>query len=112
MLPMVHKALLEQAQKTRLRSKYVFLNLDDKPVDVETLRKTAWTAALKVAKIEYRPMIQTRHTFATLMITSGENIGWVQKMLGHASLKMIVEKYYAFIANMTHNDGSLFVKEL
>jgi hypothetical protein len=45
------------------------------------------------------------------MITSGENIGWVQKMLGHASLKMIVEKYYAFIPNMTHNDGSLFVKE-
>lgn len=110
-LPMVHKGLLEQAQKTRLRSKYVFLNLDGKPVDVETLRKTAWTAALKVSKIDYRPMIQTRHTFATLMITSGENIGWVQKMLGHASLKMIVEKYYAFIPNMTHNDGSLFVKE-
>ena len=110
-LPMVHKALLEQAQKTRLRSKYVFLNADDKPVDVETLRKTSWTTGLKDAKIEYRPMIQTRHTFATLMITSGENIGWVQRMMGHASLKMIIEKYYAFIPNMTHNDGSLFVKE-
>jgi len=24
---------------------------------------------------------------------------------------MIVEKYYSFIPNMTHNDGSLFVKE-
>ena len=56
-------------------------------------------------------MIQTRHTFATLMITSGENLGWVQKMMGHASLKMIVEKYYAYIPNMTHSDGSLFVKE-
>jgi len=110
-LPMVHKALLEQGQKTRLKSKYVFLNQDSKPIDVETLRKTAWTTGLKDANIEYRPMIQTRHTFATLMITSGENIGWVQKMMGHASLKMIVEKYYAFIPNMTHNDGSMFVKE-
>jgi integrase len=110
-LPMVHKALLEQAQKTRLRSKYVFLNLDNKPIDVETLRKTAWTIGLKDANIEYRPMIQTRHTFATLMITTGENIGWVQRMMGHASLKMIVEKYFAYVPNMTHNDGSLFVKE-
>ncbi|MCE5262626.1 MAG: site-specific integrase [Deltaproteobacteria bacterium] len=111
MLPMVRKSLLEQAQATRMRSKYVFLNMDDKPVDVETLRKTAWTACLKEIGIKYRPMIQTRHTFATLMVTSGENIGWVQKMMGHTSLKMIIEKYFAYIPNMTHNDGSLFVKE-
>jgi integrase len=110
-LPMVHKALLEQEQKTRKMSKYVFLNFDDNPIDVETLRKTAWTKGLKEANIEYRPMIQTRHTFATLMITTGENIGWVQRMMGHASLKMIVEKYYAYVPNMTHNDGSLFVRE-
>lgn len=111
MLPMVHSAFQEQAARTRLRSKYAFLNFDDKPVDVETLRKTAWTAGLNASKIEYRPMIQTRHTFATLMISAGENLGWVQKMLGHSSLKMIVEKYYAYIPNMTHNDGSRFVEE-
>jgi integrase len=110
-LPMVHKALLEQAQKTRLRSKYVFLNVDSEPIDVENLRKSAWTRGLKEAKIDYRPMIQTRHTFATLMISTGENIGWVQRMMGHASLKMIVEKYFAYVPNMTHNDGSAFVKE-
>ena len=111
MLPMVHNALQEQASRTRLKSKYVFLNCDDKPIDVETLRKNAWTEGLKGAGIDYRPMIQTRHTFATLMITAGENIGWVQKMMGHSSLKMIIEKYYAFIPNMTHNDGSAFMKE-
>jgi integrase len=111
MLPMVYSAFQEQAARTRLKSIYAFLNCDDKPVDVETLRKTAWTAGLKTSKIEYRPMIQTRHTFATLMITAGENLGWVQRMLGHSSLKMIVEKYYAYIPNMTHNDGSRFVEE-
>jgi integrase len=111
MLPMVHSALQKQAARTRLKSKYVFLNCDDKPIDVEILRKTAWTAGLKASKIEYRPMIQTRHTFATSTITAGENLGWVQRMLGHFSLKMIVEKYYAYIPNMTHNDGSRFVEE-
>jgi integrase len=111
MVPMVHSALQEQAARTRMKSKYVFLNGDDEPIDVETLRRNVWTNGLKDAKIDYRPMIQTRHTFATLMITAGENLGWVQKMMGYSSLKMIVEKYYAFIPNMTHNDGSRFVKE-
>ena len=111
MLPMVYDALKEQAAKTRLISKYVFLNCDDKPIEAETLRKNAWSKALKKAKLEYRPMIQTRHTFATMMISSGENLGWVQKMMGHSSLKMITDKYFAYIPNMTHNDGARFLDE-
>ena len=110
-LPMVYDALKEQATRTRLKSSYVFLNMDDKPIDVETLRKNAWTNGLKKAGIEYRPMIQTRHTFATMMISSGENLGWVQKMMGHSSLKMITDKYFAYVPNMTHNDGSKFMSE-
>jgi len=111
MLPMVYSALKEQATRTRLKSKYVFLNIDDKPIDVETLRKNAWARGLKKAKIDYRPMIQTLHTFATMMISSGENLGWVQKMMGHSSLKMITDKYFSYIPNMTHKDGTRFVEE-
>jgi len=83
---MVYNALKDQAVRTRLRSKYVFLNFDDQPIEAETLRKNARSKALNKAKLGYRPMIQTRHTFATMMISSGENLGWVQKMMGHASL--------------------------
>ena len=111
MLPMVYDALKDQAAKTRLKSKYVFLNFDDQPIAAETMRKNAWSKALNKAKLDYRPMIQTRHTFATMMISSGENLGWVQKMMGHASLKMITDKYFAFIPNMTHNDGTKFLEE-
>lgn len=46
--------------------------------------------------------------FATLMISAGENLGWVQRQMGHSSLKMITEKYYSHIPNFTHNDASLF----
>lgn len=110
MLPMVLKALQEQASRTRFKGRYVFVNKDGCPIDVSTLRKNAWTAGLISAKIDYRPMIQTRHTFATLMISSGEQLGWVQRMMGHSSLKMIIDKYYAHIPNVTHDDGSMFSK--
>jgi len=110
MLPMVYDALKEQARRTRLRSKYVFLNEHDKPIEIETLRN-AWSKALKAAGLEYRPIIQTRHTFATMMKSAGENLGWVQRMLGHSSLKMITDKYFSYIPNMTHNDGSKFLSE-
>lgn len=111
MLPMTVKALKEQASRSIFTSPYVFLNEEGKPVEVETLRKNAWSKGLKRANIPYRPMIQTRHTFATLMISSGENLGWVQKMMGHASLKMIINNYFSHIPNLTHRDGTLFVKE-
>ena len=90
---------------------FSFLNPDNKPIEIETLRKNAWSKGLKNAGIEYRPIIQTRHTFATMMISAGENLGWVQKMMGHASLKMITDKYFSYIPNMTHQDGSKFLEE-
>ena len=93
--PMILEALKAPARKTRLRSKYVFLNEEGKPIEIETLRKNAWSKGLKKAGLEYRPVIQTRHTFATMMISSGENLGWVQKMMGHTTLKMIADKYFS-----------------
>ncbi len=108
MLPVVEEALRSQRRQNRARSHYVFLNNDGNPVDGETLRKTTWTPGLKRAGLEYRSMYHTRHTFATLMLSSGENMGWVQRMMGHASLKMIQERYYRYIPNLTHSDGSAF----
>jgi integrase len=111
MLPIVYDALKEQAKRTRLRSKYVFLNEHGEPIEIETLRKNAWSKALKRANIDYRPVIQTRHTFATMMISVGENLGWVQKMMGHTTLKMITDKYFSYIPNITHRDGTKFMEE-
>ncbi|MBC2734075.1 MAG: site-specific integrase [Desulfobacteraceae bacterium] len=108
MLPSVEEALREQRRRIGLKSPYVFLNTDGKPIEGETLRKTTWTPTLKRAGLEYRSMYHTRHTFATLMLSCGENVGWVQQMMGHASLRMIQERYYRYIPNLTHADGSAF----
>jgi len=37
-------------------------------------------------------MYQTRHTFATLMLSAGENPNWVAKIMGHASVEMLFKK--------------------
>jgi integrase len=46
-----------------------------------------------------------------MMISAGENLGWVQRMMGHSSLKMITDKYFTYIPNMTHQDGTRFLEE-
>ena len=54
--------------------------------------------------------MQTRHTFATISLSEGENIGWVQHMLGHSSLQMIFTKYYAWMSKETKNGGSAIMR--
>ena len=107
-LPVVEQVLRYQKRGGRVRSPYVFLNTEGNPIEGETLRKWTWAIALERAGIEYRSMYHTRHTFATLMLSSGENVGWVQRMMGHTSLRMIQERYYRYIPNLTHQDGSAF----
>ena len=111
LLPPVIEALTEQKQQRRNKSGYVFLDMHGNPLNTDHMRNVIWKPALKKAGIEYRPPIQTRHTFATLSISAGENIGWVQHMLGHGSLQMIYTKYYSWIPRGTRNDGSAIMKE-
>jgi hypothetical protein len=97
-------------QKTHGKSEYVFLDLSGKPLTPDHVRKVIWEPCLKKAGIKYRPLMQTRHTFATMMIDAGEEIGWVQRMLGHSSLQMIYTKYYSWIKKDTRNDGAAFMR--
>ena len=90
-------ALENQRRITCGKSKWVFLDLSGKPLNPDHVREVIWKPALSKAGIEYRPLMQTRHTFATISLSEGEDIGWVQNMLGHGSLQMIFTKYYAWI---------------
>jgi integrase len=53
---------------------------------------------------------QTRHTFATLALQSGEQIGWVSKQLGHTTDEMVIRHYAKFTPNLTRQDGSTLAK--
>lgn len=110
LLPPVVDALRQQLGKTNGKSEYVFLDLSGKPLTPDHVRKVIWEPCLKDAGIKYRPVMQTRHTFATMMIDAGEDIGWVQRMLGHSSLQMIFTKYYSWMKKDTRNDGAAFMR--
>ena len=63
---------------------------------------------LRLAGLKYRPPVQMRHTFATLNIAAGENITWVSKTLGHASVEITLKRYNRFVPNLTRQDGAAF----
>jgi len=108
-LPPVLKALKELKKSTADNSEYVFLNRDGNPLLPNSINYHTWKPALKKAGLKPRSLYQTRHTFATLMLDSGEHPGWVYRMMGHANMKMIYERYYKYIKNYQNNDGESFM---
>jgi len=108
-LPQVLNALAEQKKLTG-NGKHIFLTQDGRRMTPDHFRKEVWTPALEKAGLDYRPPIQMRHSFATMMLSAGEEMGWVQNMLGHSSLQMIFQRYYAWIPKETRSDGQAFLR--
>jgi integrase len=105
----VRDLLLRHRGDERLRSDYVFLNQDGRSIDITTLRRRIWYPALQRAGLRARTLYQTRHTFATLMLATGENPEWIARQLGHTSTHMLFQRYAKFIPNLTRRDGAAFL---
>ena len=70
------------------------------------IRKTAWTPVLKRAGVRYRYPYQTRHTFASLMLSAGENPMWVAQQMGHRDWGMIRKRYGRWLPTVEHTAGA------
>ena len=110
-LPAVRRAL-EAQRLIAGGSTLVFPNPRGGHVNVSNLRRRVWYAALEKAGLARRDLYNTRHTFATHALASGEDPGWVAKMLGHTTLLMLLTRYYRYIPNLTRQDGSLLARQL
>ncbi len=94
LLPPVEKALKNQKQI----NEYIFTTQYNKRyINYNTLRDYHWRKLLKKCNLEYRELYQTRHTFASMMISNNENITWVSNMLGHSEITTTLRFYTKYI---------------
>jgi integrase len=63
----------------------------------DSLRKYVWKPTLDRINIQYRYPYQCRHTYASMMLSSGKNPMWVAKQMGHSDWGMIRKIYGRWI---------------
>lgn len=97
--PMAKAAITAQKAHSRLAGDWVFLNprTGERWINDGQIRDRAWTPALKKAKVRYRYPYQTRHTFASIMLSAGENPMWVANQIGHKDWSRTVKIYGRYI---------------
>ena len=107
LLPPALEALQDQKAFTSLQGAEVFHNpITDRPwVNDKAVREVHWTRALKKAKVRYRVPYQTRHTYASMMLSAGENPMWVASQMGHADWGMIRKRYGRWIPDVDPSAG-------
>lgn len=69
-----------------------------------------WQTALKRANVRYRRPYQTRHTYASMMLSAGEHPMWVAKQMGHADWTMIARVYGRWMPSTDSTAGSKAVQ--
>lgn len=102
---------IENHLKYRLDdSEYVFNSRLTQPYHSSTKISTSyWQKILKKLDIQYRNLYQMRHTFASLMIASGEDILWVSSMLGHKNSNITLSTYAKYIKNDKKQRGTFLL---
>ena len=58
--------------------------------------------------MRYREPYQMRHSFACMMLDTGENPRWIADMLGHTDLSMITKRYGNWMAPIEGRAGKRF----
>lgn len=108
LLAMAMEALAAQKTHTYLKGKEVFQNPQtlERWTGDQPIRKTLWQWALKRAGVRYRYPYQTRHTYASMMLSSGEHPMWVAQQMGHSDWSMIIRRYGRWMPDADDGAGS------
>lgn len=68
-----------------------------------------WRKALRLAGVRYRRPYQTRHTYASMMLSAGENPLYVAQQMGHADWSMLVRVYGRWMPSATNQPAGNLV---
>lgn len=107
MLGPARRALEDQVQFTQAAGAEVFQDPRHlaRWMGDQAIRKGYWAPALAKAGVRYRRQYQTRHTYASMMLSSGENPMWVAGQMGHSSWTMIARVYGRWMPDASPNAG-------
>jgi integrase len=105
--------LMAQHKITGIQNSFVFLNENNTHYfDSNKIRDYTWKKTLQEAGVEYRTLYNIRHTFASMMISNGEDILWVSHMLGHAHPDMTLRKYAKYVKNNKKKRATFLENEI
>lgn len=99
--PQAREALLSQCAYTAQLDGWVFNDsrTGEPWKNDQSIRKVVWMPALRKAGLKYRNPYQTRHTFASTLLSRGENPLWVAQQMGHKDWGQIRKVYGRWIAS-------------
>lgn len=107
LLEPVEKILKELKASEPANKKMIFLSI---PKRTQEFQK-AFKALLKALNLKDRKLYTTRHTFASLMLSQGEEPMWVSKTLGHKDLNTTYKTYSHYIPKQ-NKERAKFIKEI
>ncbi len=93
LLEPVGKILKELQESEPKNKKFVFISMPKR----STMFQRAFRALLRALNLKDRKLYTTRHTFASLMLSQGEEAMWVSKTLGHKDLNTTYKTYSHYI---------------
>ncbi|MGL1958686.1 MAG: site-specific integrase [Colwellia sp.] len=66
--------------------------------DDRAIYHRGWVPAVKKSGVKFRKQYNTRHTYASTMLTENKPIAWVAKQLGHSDIAMTLSTYARWIS--------------
>lgn len=71
----------------------IFCRDDGSPIDPDNYYHWDHKAILKRAGLRHMPIHSLRHTFASILIAAGHSLKYIQKQMGHGSIKIMMNLY-------------------
>ncbi|RKX23600.1 MAG: hypothetical protein DRP47_12575, partial [Candidatus Zixiibacteriota bacterium] len=104
--PILRQAL-EQHRLIGRKSEFdlIFPNEIGLPLNPENLIKREFHSALDRAGLRRIRFHDLRHSYASILISQGENIKFIQSQLGHSSAKTTLDRYGHLMLNL-ENDAA------
>ena len=107
LLPQALNALLAQKKYTFAKSARVFHHprLQTPWISDAQIRNPYWKQLFKRSGVRYRNLYQTRHSYASMLLSAGENMLWLSRQLGHRDTEMLIKNYGRWLPQSDSQTG-------